>query len=86
MATQLINQPTAAPTAKVAAVGWAGIVTTLVPVLVILLNNLGVTGVDPEALSTGIINLIAAIVTIYNGVSSLIIFITGYLKRERKKV
>ena len=78
------SQPTLKPTSKIAAVGIAGIVTTLVPIMVILLNTLGVAGVDPDALSTGIINLIAAIVTIYNAVSVLIQFIAGYMKKEKK--
>ena len=78
------TQPTLKPTSKIAAVGYAGIITTLVPLMVIVLNSLGATGVDPDALSTGIINAIAAIVTIYNAVSVLIQFIAGYMKKEKK--
>lgn len=78
------SQPTLKPTSKVAAVGYAGIVTTLAPLIVILLNNLGVTGLEPESLSTGIVNLIAAILTISNAISAVIHFSAGYFKKESK--
>jgi predicted membrane-bound spermidine synthase len=78
------NQPTPKPTAKIAAVGYAGAITTIIPLVVIVLNSLGATGLDPDALSTGVINTVAAIVTIYNAVSALITFAAGYFKREVK--
>jgi hypothetical protein len=81
--TSTFDQPTAKPTAKIAAVGYAGAITTIIPLLVIALNSLGVTGLDPESLTTGIINVVAAIITIYNAVSALVIFAAGYFKRDK---
>jgi len=83
MATQLIDQPTAAPTAKVAAVGIAGIVAVIVPLIVTLLAAFGI--IIPEGLTAQLIASASAIVTIYAAVQAIVQFAAGYFKRSEVK-
>lgn len=76
------NQPTLAPTAKVKAVGYAGIITTLVPLGVFILTGLGVHIGNVGDLTNGLINLVAAVVTIYQAITAVVHFVSGYLKKE----
>lgn len=77
------NQPTLTPTPKVAAVGYAGIVTTLVPLVVFVLTGLGVHLGNTGDLTNGLINLIAAIVTIYQAITAVVHFVAGYMKKDK---
>jgi len=84
MATsQLIDQPTAAPTNKVAAVGIAGIVAVIVPLIVTILAGFGV--IIPDELTAKLIASASAIVTIYAAVQAVVQFAAGYFKRNEVK-
>lgn len=66
-----MNQPTAAPTAKMTAVGVSGAIVTLVGALCAMF------GVQvPENVSGALLVLVPALVTI-------VTFASGYFKRER---
>lgn len=77
-----INQPTAAPTAKVAAVGYAGIITTLIPLVIFVLTSLGVHVGDTSDFTNSILNFTAAVVTIYQAITAIVHFAAGYLKKS----
>lgn len=79
------NQPTATPTAKVKAVGKAGIATTAVPALIALGAFMGVNPDDAESGINLAVAAIASIVAAYNAVSALIQFFAGYIKKSDTK-
>ena len=68
----LVNQPNSAPTAKMTAVGIAGLVVTA---LVTVAAAFGIT--IPETVSSAALALVAAVTTIAT-------FVAGYWKREQK--
>lgn len=76
------NQPTSAPTTKVAAVGVAGIAAVLVPLLVTVLASFGV--IVPDATANQVIQLISAIVTVYSLAQGVAQFAAGYFKKSKK--
>lgn len=77
------NQPTSAPTAKVKAVGVAGVVTVLVPLVVTILASFGV--IVPQEVSDQAIAGIGAIVTIWAAIQSIVHFAAGYFKKSETK-
>jgi hypothetical protein len=76
------HQPTAVPTAKVKAVGYAGIITTLVPLLVTALATFNINLGDSDSLTTALVALVGAVVTIYNAATAIILFLSGYFKKS----
>jgi uncharacterized membrane protein len=74
------NQPTSAPTAKVAAVGGAGAVIALI---VTLLAYMGV--IVPEGLSEQATQAVAAVITIVTFGQAALQFLAGYFKKSEKK-
>lgn len=78
------NQPTSAPTAKVAAVGKAGAVAVIVPLIVTLLAQFGV--IVPDEVTQQVITGIGLVVTLYSIVQALWQFGAGYLKKSERKV
>lgn len=76
------TQPTSAPTAKVAAVGYAGIITTLVPLLVFVLTSLNVHIGNTSDLTNSLIAIVAAVVTIYQAITAAVHFAAGYFKES----
>lgn len=78
----LYNQPTNAPTEKVKAVGLAGAVSVLLPMLVMILAQFGV--IVPDDLQAEAIAAIAAVVTIYSFIQAVGQFIAGYMKKSKK--
>lgn len=76
------TQPTATPTAKVKAVGKAGIVTTAAPALVALAAFAGFNPNDAETGINLVVAAVAAIVAAYNAVSAVIQFFAGYMKKS----
>lgn len=82
MATQLYNQPTAAPTEKVHAVGVAGAVSVLLPFLVAVLAYFGV--IVPDDLQAQVVAALAALITVYSSVQAVVQFAAGYMKKSKK--
>lgn len=66
------NQPTAAPTPKIAAVGVAGAVVTALTYILARFNIL-----VPQEVSD-------AFITIFTAASVIVPFIVGYFKRDKK--
>lgn len=77
------NQPTSAPTAKVAAVGKAGIAAVIIPAIVLVLSSFGV--VVPDEISNDVLAAISAIVTVYAAIQAVVQFIAGYIKKSETK-
>lgn len=77
------TQPTPAPVAKVKAVGYAGIITTIVPLIVTVLASFGVA--LPDNISNQAVAVIGAIVTLYAAVQSVVHFLAGYIKKAETK-
>lgn len=75
------NQPTAAPTAKVAAVGGAGAVIALV---VTLLAYMGV--IVPDGLSEQATAAVAGVIAIVTFVQAAVQFFAGYIKKSERNV
>lgn len=78
------NQPTSAPTAKVAAVGKAGAAAVIIPLIVTLLASFGV--VVPEDISGQAVAGVGAAVTLYAAIQAIVQFGAGYLKKSERKV
>lgn len=74
------NQPTAAPTAKVSAVGVAGVV---IAALVSILTAFGVT--LPDGLPEQANNTVTAIIVVITFVQAVITFLAGYFKKSNTK-
>lgn len=68
------DQPSAAPTPKMTAVGMAGVIVTLV---IGLANLFGI--VIPEEVT-------GAALTVVSGLVTVITFVAGYMKRDKKPV
>ena len=73
------NQPTAAPTSKVAAVGVAGAV---VAGTVALLAMFGV--IVPDSLSEQATQAVAAIIVVISFIQAVVQFLAGYLKKSKQ--
>ena len=82
--TTTYTQPTSTPTAKVKAVGYTGLVTTAIPLVVTLLAlfNIQIDTQSAEAATNQIVAVIGAIVTLYNALSALTQFVAGYMKKS----
>ena len=78
MATQLTDQPTAAPTNKVAAVGIAGV---LIAAIVSILTAFGV--IIPDGLPEQANAAVAATVVVVSFVQAGVQFLAGYFKRNK---
>lgn len=74
------NQPTSKPTAKIAAVGTAGIIVSLT---VSMLAIFGV--IVPDDLSAQAEQAVTAVILIITFGQALIQFIAGYMKKSEKK-
>ena len=81
-ATTTYTQPTITPTAKVKAVGLAGIAMTVVPLIITLLAVMGIDAGSPEAATNQVLAVIGAVVTICNAINSLVLFVSGYMKKS----
>lgn len=73
------NQPTAAPTSKVKAVGYAGVIVT---VIVGILAMFGV--IVPDGLSQQATDAVGATIVLVTFIQGAIAFIAGYMKRSKK--
>lgn len=75
-----VNQPTSAPTAKVAAVGLAGLIITAI---IGILASFGV--IVPDGLSDQASQAVGATVTIVAAIQAIVQFFAGYLKKAQVK-
>jgi uncharacterized membrane protein len=80
MSPRTYDQPTSAPTAKVAAVGGAGAIIALV---VTALAYFGV--IVPDGLSQQATAAVAAIITIITFAQAILQFAAGYIKKSEVK-
>jgi len=78
------SQPTTAPTAKVAAVGKAGAIAAIIPLIVTLLAGFGVA--VPDGLSQQAVVAVSGAVAVYAFFQALWQFGAGYLKKSERKV
>jgi hypothetical protein len=78
---QKYDQPTAKPTAKISAVGGAGIV---IGSIVAILTIFGVT--VPDGLPAQAEAAVSAVVLIITFVQGAFMWLAGYLKKSEKKV
>jgi len=78
--TTTYAQPNLKPTAKVAAVGTAGVIITLLVAL------LGMTGiVVPEGLTEQASQAFASVLVIVSFVQTVVTFVSGYIKKSNTK-
>lgn len=76
----LVEQPTAAPTRKMAAVGWTGVAATVIAAGVgSVLPDLSAACAEELSGQTAALLLGGSV-----GGASLLSFVSGYLRRERK--
>lgn len=78
------NQPTSAPTAKVAAVGRAGAIAVAIPLIVTILASFGV--IVPEGTSEQAVAAVSGAIALYSFLQAMYQFGAGYLKRSERKV
>jgi positive regulator of sigma E activity len=74
------TQPTATPTAKVKAVGYAGGVVTSVAALVYLLSLFGI--IVPVDVSDAAVQLITGVIALVSLVQTIVTFAAGYFKKS----
>lgn len=75
------DQPTAAPTAKISAVGGASIV---IGAIVAILTAFGVT--LPDNLPDQAEQAVAAVILLVTFIQGLVPWLAGYLKKSEKKI
>ena len=78
--TTTYSQPNLKPTAKVAAVGAAGVIITAIVAI------LGVSGiVVPEGVSEQASQAVSAVIVLVSFVQTIVTFASGYFKRSNTK-